>query len=190
MQDTVFVGGPTCYGLDGPGIESRWTRFSPPVQTDPGTHPASHTMGTQSLQGVKRPGLGVNYPPPSSAEIKEIVELYLYSPSGPSCPVIGWTVTLHLLYTFFYVLSVRALRSFDSILIINRTCFKWQPVESIAFHWLMFLTGSVCVFLHVSPVDKGSLLCFLGQLYTPEQRSIVCSWSTGIMSNYGVADWQ
>jgi hypothetical protein len=35
------VGIATCYGLDGPGIESRWgTRFSAPVQKDPGTHPA------------------------------------------------------------------------------------------------------------------------------------------------------
>jgi hypothetical protein len=31
----------TGYGLDGPGIESRWgVRFSAPVQTGPGTHPA------------------------------------------------------------------------------------------------------------------------------------------------------
>jgi hypothetical protein len=31
--------------------------------------------------GVKRPGRGVNHPPPSSAEVKERVELYL-SPSS------------------------------------------------------------------------------------------------------------
>ena len=44
----------TVYGLDGPGIESRWgARFSAPVQTDPGAHPASCTMGTGSFQGVK-----------------------------------------------------------------------------------------------------------------------------------------
>ena len=30
-------------------------------------------------------------PAPSSAEVKERVELYLYSPSGPSCPVLGRT---------------------------------------------------------------------------------------------------
>jgi len=30
-------------------------------------------------------------PPPSSAEVKGTVELYLYSPSGPSWPVQGWT---------------------------------------------------------------------------------------------------
>ena len=41
-------------GLEGPGIESRWgARFSAPVQTGPGAHSASCTMGTGSLPGVK-----------------------------------------------------------------------------------------------------------------------------------------
>ena len=35
-----------------------------------------------SFPGVKRPGRGVNHPPPSSAEVKERVETYLYSPLG------------------------------------------------------------------------------------------------------------
>jgi hypothetical protein len=51
------VGIATSYGLDGPEIESRWgARFSAPVQTSPGDHPASCTMGTgssvKSSQGV------------------------------------------------------------------------------------------------------------------------------------------
>ena len=43
----------TSYGLDGPGIESRegGARFSAPVQTGPGAHPASHTMGTGFPRG-------------------------------------------------------------------------------------------------------------------------------------------
>ena len=48
------VGIATGYGLDGPGIESRWVaRFSAPVQTGPGAHPTSCTMGTGSFPGVK-----------------------------------------------------------------------------------------------------------------------------------------
>jgi hypothetical protein len=47
------------------------------------------TMGTGSSPGVKRQGRGVDHPPPSSAEVKERVELYLYSRSGPSWPVLG-----------------------------------------------------------------------------------------------------
>ena len=35
-----------------------------------------------SFSGVKRPGCGVDLPPPSSAEVKEEIEVYLYSPSG------------------------------------------------------------------------------------------------------------
>jgi len=78
------VGIETRYGLDGPGIESRWwgggARFSAPVQTCPGVHPSSCTMGTGSFPGVKRPGRGVDHPPPCSTEVKERVEPYLYSP--------------------------------------------------------------------------------------------------------------
>jgi len=37
-------------------------RFFAPVQTSPGAHPASCTMGTGSFPGVKRPGRGVDYP--------------------------------------------------------------------------------------------------------------------------------
>jgi hypothetical protein len=39
--------------------------------------------------GVKQPRRGIDHPPPSSTKVKERVELYLYSPSGPSRPVIG-----------------------------------------------------------------------------------------------------
>jgi hypothetical protein len=53
------VGIATGYVLDGPGIESRWgARFSVPVQTGPGAHPASCVVGTESFPGVKR-GRGV-----------------------------------------------------------------------------------------------------------------------------------
>jgi hypothetical protein len=84
------VGIATHYGLDGPGIESRWgARFSAPVQINPGAHPASYTMGTGSFPEVKRPGRGVDHPTSSSAEVKERAELYFYSTSGPSWPVLG-----------------------------------------------------------------------------------------------------
>ena len=84
------VGIATRYGLDGPGIESRWgARLSAPVQTGPGPHPASYIMSTGFYLGVKRPERGVDHPHPSSAEIEGKVEQYLYSPSGPSLPVLG-----------------------------------------------------------------------------------------------------
>jgi hypothetical protein len=47
-----LVGIATDYGLDGPEIESRWGRDFLPIQTGPGAHPASCTMGTGSFLGV------------------------------------------------------------------------------------------------------------------------------------------
>jgi hypothetical protein len=42
-------------------------------------------MGTGALSlGVKRLGREADHSPPSSAEVKECVELYLHSPSTPS----------------------------------------------------------------------------------------------------------
>ena len=71
--------------------------------SNPGGVQISHTRPDQSwgppsllyngyrvyFPGVKRPGRGVNHSPPSSVEVKERVVLYLYSPSGPSCLVLG-----------------------------------------------------------------------------------------------------
>jgi hypothetical protein len=78
------VGMATGYGLDGPRIESRWggARFTAPVQLGPGAHPAFYAMGTGYFPGVERLGRGVDHPPPSSADVKERVQLYLcYEPS-------------------------------------------------------------------------------------------------------------
>jgi hypothetical protein len=41
------------------------TRFFAHVQTGPGVHPASCTMGAGSFPGVKRQGRVTNHPPPS-----------------------------------------------------------------------------------------------------------------------------
>ena len=68
-------------------------RYSVPIQTGR-THPATYTMGTQSILQTRQPQQGTDHPPPSSTKVKERVELYLYSPSGPSCLVLGWTLTL------------------------------------------------------------------------------------------------
>ena len=89
------VGIATRYGLDGPEIESRWgARLSGTVQTGSGTHPASYTTVSGSLLGVKRPGRDADHPHPSSAEVKERVEPYLYSLCAPSWPVLRWPLPL------------------------------------------------------------------------------------------------
>jgi hypothetical protein len=64
-------------------------RFSAPVQTGPGAHPASCRMGTVSFPGVKRPERAADHSPPSSAVVIVRVELYLYPPPGPHRPCNG-----------------------------------------------------------------------------------------------------
>ena len=55
-----------------PGIEARWGRGFPPVQTGPVAHPASYTMGTVSFPGAKvRSGRAADHSPPSSAAVIE-----------------------------------------------------------------------------------------------------------------------
>jgi len=60
--------------------------ISAPVQTGPGAYPPSCRMGTGSFPGAKQLGRGVDHPPPSSAEVKERVELYLPSPAWAFLP--------------------------------------------------------------------------------------------------------
>ena len=52
--------------------------------------PPSLCFTTGHFPGVKRSGRGVNHPPPSSAKVKDSVEEYVYSASGPSWPVPHW----------------------------------------------------------------------------------------------------
>ena len=70
----------TCYRLDGPGVESRCERdfcYTSIPALGPTQPPIKWVPGIS--QGVKRPGRGVDHPAPSSAELKERAELYLYS---------------------------------------------------------------------------------------------------------------
>jgi hypothetical protein len=83
------VGIATRYGLDVPRIESRcWRDFAHPSR--PALGPTQPPM--QWIPVVKRPGRGVDHPSPPRVEVKEIIQLYLYSPSVPSWPVLEWTL--------------------------------------------------------------------------------------------------
>jgi hypothetical protein len=88
----VVVGIATRYGLDGPGIESRWgggrnfTHLSRPTLRP--THPPIQLVSCLSREESGL-GLALNTHPHLSAEIKERVDLYLYFPSGPLWSVLG-----------------------------------------------------------------------------------------------------
>jgi hypothetical protein len=76
------VGIATHYGMDIPGIKSRWRRDFP-HSCRPAVGPPSllYNGYRVSFLGVKQQGPGIDFPP-SNAEVKERVELYLYSPLG------------------------------------------------------------------------------------------------------------
>jgi hypothetical protein len=86
-------------GLDGPGIESWGGQDFLPVQTGPGAHPASCTVGTGSFRGVKC-GRGVLLTPHPLLELRSWKSRAILLPSLWSTT---WPVT-GLLYLTFCVL--------------------------------------------------------------------------------------
>ena len=90
-----------------------------------------------SFQVTKRPGRGVNHPTPSSAEVKERVELYNYSPSGPSWPVLGRTLPLPLRFKEFTDVRIR----FSCKMSVTQpasTAWKHRTAVTNIISWLLF----------------------------------------------------
>jgi len=94
MGQGRIVGIATLYGLDDSGIVSRCGRdFPRPFRPDRGlTLPLIKRVPFHS-RGVRRSGRVVKHPDQSSADVKERVELYLYSPFV-SC----WQLKPYILY--------------------------------------------------------------------------------------------
>jgi hypothetical protein len=61
-------------------------------------------------------------PTPSNAEVKERVDLYLYSPYGASWPVLGWT------FTFNFIITGQTFTAFK----VSRHCALVLP-ENVAW---------------------------------------------------------
>jgi hypothetical protein len=92
----------TRYVLDGPGFKSRWGRdfLHPSRPALESTQPPTQWLPSLSRELGRR---GIALPTPSSAEVKGRVELYIYSPSGSSWPVLGWPLPLFYRYLLFPV---------------------------------------------------------------------------------------
>jgi len=151
-RDSV-VGIATPYGLDGPGIEFRWGRDFP-RQTKSVLGPTqSSVQWVPSLFRGLRGRLVALTTTPFSAEVKERVEVYLYSPCGPSWPVVGW----NLLY-----FTLHRLNNFTIICKKKDTSQKMPSPFSVSnFHiWLLILVSILSTVNSFS----WSLLCrYLGK---------------------------
>jgi hypothetical protein len=92
-----------CYRLEGPRIESWWgwnfLHLSRPALGPPSLLYNGYRV---SFVGVQRPGCGTDHTPPSTAKVKERIEIYLYSPSGSSWPVQGRTLPLLYLCLLYF----------------------------------------------------------------------------------------
>ena len=70
-------------------------------------------------------------PTPSSSDVKERVELYLYSPSGPSWPVLRWTLHFTFIWTIFsHNDRYYQLRKYWSFLLNHPVCVCPHPTHT------------------------------------------------------------
>jgi len=102
--------------------------------------PASYAMGTRSFLGLQWPGRGVDHPSSSSPEVKERVELYLYSPSGPLWPFLGGT----------------SLFAFAIVLVADFVSFPFKFLQHECYRTYLFILAST------EFTCFSGFVCFLG----------------------------
>jgi hypothetical protein len=113
----------TRYGLDGPGIESRWVVIlSVHFQTGPGAHPASYTMSTESFPGAKRHGHDPDHIPHLAPRLKKEYINTFTPPLGLRGLFYGWPLPLFLPATI--------LESFRSIPFLTRKQYVRHKIQA------------------------------------------------------------
>ena len=159
------------------------TRFSEPVQTGPGAHPASCTMGTGSFPGVKRPGRDADPSPPFSAVVKKVYSytstptmgrtactepLCLYSRAIPLLPL--WAVqpvqSLSACTVELYLYSPYGPYGLYRTSVPVQGCTLPLPQTDLAFvfiHFVVLTTGFVASSKASSP---ECIWCFFNFQYT------------------------
>jgi hypothetical protein len=139
-RDTA-VGTATPYGLDGTGIESRWGEILCTRPDRPWGPPSLLYNRYRGFPGVQRPGSGVDNPTPSSAEVKEKVHLYRYSPSGPSWPILGLFLPF-LYYRPLYILDLlQAYMCFVTVLLFNYKALFAKDIFVFSVIQILFCRG-------------------------------------------------
>jgi hypothetical protein len=102
-------------------------RFSAPVQTGPGAQPASYTMGTGSLHGVKQPGRGVDHPLRSSTEVRRIITVI------PLLPL--WTVVAYSRMNFTFTFICIYVQTYACMCVCVYITSVPTPYGRIPSHW-------------------------------------------------------
>ena len=123
-------------------------RISAPLQTD-------YTMGTGSFPGVNWTGRGVDHPPHSSVEVRERVELYLYSPSWAffPCSRVNYTFTLHYI-TLHYITLHYIILHYSTLHYIT---LHYITLHYITLHYstLHYITVHYITLLQLAMLNKA-----------------------------------
>lgn len=115
------IGIATRYGLKGQNIESRW-KLNYQNPSTPALGPNQTLLQwVRSLSREKSGREMAFITTPSSADVKERVELYTYSSSGPSWPVLGWPLPV--------IMSVSAVSSY---IISTSKALAWDELRPAA----------------------------------------------------------
>ena len=96
------------------------SRTRPDCQRGP--HSRLLCMGAGSSPGVKQPGRSINHSLPPTAKVKERVKFYVYSPSGPSWPVLYFTLLSGRRFIFSRILCTIWIRLFLASEISSHRC--------------------------------------------------------------------
>ena len=118
-------------------------------------------MCTGSFPGVKRSARDVDHPSPSSTEIKGRIELYIYSPSEPSWPVLGRTLPLPLPNTVI----IKCI----PIKLLKWTCYSVLVTYKIWVMWVLYVTDFQA-YSHTRCVSVKKHLLFIAYLQLTSSR--------------------